>query len=136
MEKLGASQFRGGLNGIETMVSDGKNIYIGREFGLTVFDGTKFSEIPGSPKATISGIFVDGANIYIAGSFSEVDGKKTGGIAMWNGSKWTTYPEVPYTTMKCVAMYNGVLYAGGEFNTQVFYGITKFVDGAWTKVGP
>ncbi len=131
---------RGGLNGIKNMASDGKNLYLVGSFGVKIFDGTKLVEIPDAPKGEMTGVFVDGNKLYIAGSFSTVKvGKKevpTGGIAMWDGTTWTAYPTVPYTIMKCVAVYKGVLYAGGSFETQVFFGITKLVNGAWTKVGP
>lgn len=130
----------GGLNGINTMATTDKNLVLGGIFGVKLFDGTKLIEIPGAPKGEVFGLFVDGTKIYVAGAFETVTvGKKevkTGGIAMWDGTTWTAYPTVPYTIMRCVAVYNGVLYAGGQFETQVFHGITKFENGAWTKVGP
>jgi len=127
----------GGLRGIETMVSDGKNLILGGDFGVKIFDGTKLNDIPDAPEGKIFGIFVDGNKIYIAGSITKVKvGKKevpTGGVAMWDGSKWTAFPEIPYSSMRCLAVYNGVLYVGGNFETG-FNGIAKFENGNWVKV--
>ncbi|MCC6186864.1 MAG: hypothetical protein IT256_06905, partial [Chitinophagaceae bacterium] len=128
----------GGLNGIETMVADGNNLIIGGKFGVKLFDGKALVEIPNSPTSgNVFGVCADGGKIYIAGDFRRVKvGKKdveTYGFASWDGKAWTAYPEIPYTVFRCVAVYNGVLYAGGEFNN-AFNGITKWENGAWTKV--
>lgn len=130
---------RGGQGNINAMVSDGKTLFLGGGFGVKTFDGTTLAEIPGGPTGgEVFGLCWENGKLYVAGSFTNVKvGKKdtkTGGIAMWDGNTWTAYPEVPYTIMRCVAIYNGVLYAGGQFETNVFNGICKFENGAWTKV--
>ena len=128
----------GGLRGIETMVPFGKNLILGGEFGVKLFDGTKLIELPNVPVGSIFSIVVDGAKVYIAGDISSVmDGKKvipTGGVAMWDGAKWNAFPVIPYTVVRCIAVYNGELYLGGNFDSQAFNGVTKFVNGAWVKV--
>lgn len=126
-----------GLNGINTMVSDGKNLILGGKFGVKLFDGKSLIEIPNSPEGDVFGAFADAGKIYIAGGFRRVKvGKKdveTGGFASWDGSAWKAYPEIPYAMLKCVAVYNGVLYVGGDFNN-AYNGIAKFENGAWAKV--
>jgi trimeric autotransporter adhesin len=136
--KTWTEPFRNGLQGIETLASDGKKLYIGGSFGLRVWDGVALSEIPGGPSAVgsadVLSICIDGNKIYCAGGFSTVkNGKKeiaTGGVAMWDGSAWTAFPEIPYANPRAVAVYNGVLYLGGEFTN----GIKKWVNGAWANV--
>jgi hypothetical protein len=123
-----------GLRGINAMVSTDKNLVLGGEFGVKLFDGTKLIDIPGAPEGNVSGVCVDGDKIYICGAIKTLKiGKKevpTGGIAMWDGTKWNAFPEIPYSFFKCMAVYNGVLYVGGE----VTDGIAKFENGAWVKV--
>ena len=132
--KVWTEPFRGGLNDIKTLVSDGKNLYMGGSFGLKMFDGTTVTEIKGAPTEDVFGICVDGSKVYIAGGFTMVGGKKCGGVAMLEGGKWTNYPEIPYATFACVAVYNGVVYAGGQFDgSGDAKNIVKLENGNWVK---
>lgn len=128
----------GGLKDIKAMVSDDKKLVLGGGFGVKLFDGTKLVEIPDAPSCKVYGACLDGEKIYICGDIRRVKvGKKevpTGGVAMWDGSKWNAFPEIPYAVIKCMAVYNGVLYVGGQFDGGNYNGIAKFENGAWAKV--
>lgn len=127
---------RGGLGGIKSMATDGKNLYLGGSFGVKIFDGTKLSDIPGGPTSggEVFGIFVDGKDVYFGGNLMMGKGKSQ--VAKWDGQSWTSYPNFDYTTIRCVAVYNGVLYAGGLFDDNKFKGICKLENGAWVRVLP
>jgi trimeric autotransporter adhesin len=125
---------RGGLRGIKSLATDGKKLYIGGEFGVKVFDGTTLNDIKGAPQGEIRGLHVEGDKLYIAGDFEKVNGKASCGVAMFDGGKWTGFPEIPYSMMNAVTIYNGILYAGGQFNVDKFGGYAKFENGAWTPV--
>jgi uncharacterized membrane protein len=128
---------RGGLGGIKSMATDGKNLYLGGSFGVKIFDGTKLNDIPGGPTSggEVFGIFVDGKDVYFAGNLN-MNKSGTTQVAKWDGQAWTAYPKFDYTTIRCVAIYNGVLYAGGQFGDNKFSGICKLENGAWVRVLP
>ncbi|MFC2138656.1 immunoglobulin domain-containing protein, partial [Bacteroidota bacterium] len=72
-----------------------------------------------------SGIVYDiekiGSNVYIAGSFTSVDGTSASRIAVWNGSSWSSLTNNPNmsSTVRAIAYDDGedMLYAAGYFSS-------------------
>lgn len=138
-----------GLEGAKVLATDGTNVYIGGEFekksasgktlrNIAIWNGKEYLPMAGGLNGNVQNIFVDGSKVYVAGQFTLADngGKKpidAYGVAMWDGTKWTGFPEVRNASFWSVAVYNGVLYAGGNFEG-AFPGICKWENGKWTKV--
>ena len=110
-----------------------------------MWDGTKWNDMDGGLNGEVSSLFVEGGKVYAAGSFNGPNnskGKGGGmlrGLAMWDGSSWSTFPEIQYAQVKTAAVMNGVLYIGGRFDgsgDQRFDGIAKYADGKWVKLVP
>lgn len=146
---------RGLDQSVKCMATDGKNLYVGGTFGadgagnklsrVAMWDGTKWNDMDGGLNGEVSSLFVEGGKVYAAGSFNGPNnskGKGGGilrGLAMWDGSSWSTFPEIQYAQVKTAAVMNGVLYIGGRFDgsgDQRFDGIAKYADGKWVKLVP
>lgn len=144
-----------GLNqSVKSMATDGKNLYVGGSFSedgsgnklsrIAMWDGSKWNDMGGGLNGDVSSIFVDGDKVYVAGSFTgpvngQLKGNTLRGFAMWDGSTWTTFPEIQHANVKTAAVMNGVLYIGGLFdgsNEHRFDGIAKYADGKWVKLVP
>ncbi len=121
-----------GLNRNVTMfASTGKTLYACGEFTKTgddtqlnhvaKWDGAKWQPLGNGVDNDAYGIAVDGETVYVA----------AGQVHKWDGKSWTKLPEVQYTYFKSVAVFNGTLYAGGDFQGGQFQGICKFVNGKW-----
>lgn len=134
---------------VSCLASDGTTLYIGGDFNadgkgnpirkFAKSDGTKIEEVGGGVEGgKVKSIFVDGNKVYIAGTFGSVgNGKKpipAAGIAMWDGNKWTTYPEINNATINSVAVYNGTVYIGATFESGALQGVAKFENGKWVTV--
>lgn len=84
----------------------------------------------------------DVGHLYIAGSYTQVDGIPANSIARWDGKEWTAFGQGFDRRVLTVAMYdsgNGPeLYAGGSWSTpnDIPY-IAKWSQaaGRWVKVG-
>lgn len=113
------------------MVSNGKDLYAGGEFTesgdgtklnrIAKWDGSKWQPLGDGVKNVVTGIALDGETVYVA----------AGEVYKWDGKSWSQLPEVMYAVFKSVAVYNGTLYAGGDFQGGQFQGICKFVNGKW-----
>jgi hypothetical protein len=112
--------------------SNGKTLYACGEFSETgdgtklnyvaKWNGTKWEPLGNGVEKEAFGIALDGETVYVA--TPEI-------IHKWDGKSWTKLPELQYAIFKSVAVYNGVLYAGGDFQGGQFQGICKFVNGKW-----
>lgn len=76
----------------------------------------------------IDDIAVDGGNLYVGGSFTNVGGVAACNIAKWDGSKWSAlgtglglqgffYAGHLFFPVSTLAVKDGVLYAGGQFGS-------------------
>ena len=100
-------------------------------------------------------VFTDGTNglvnamlrhngdLYIAGSFSRIEGVQANGIARWNGTSWEAFgqPLSDSSTNRSVnalASYNGELIAGGRFVIPSVAGtnnIARWDGDSWAALG-
>src|SRR5687767_8451604 len=54
-----------------------------------------------------------GDDIIVGGSFQQIGGIQVNNIARWDGSLWHPLGEGVDRGVRCLAVYNGRLYAGG-----------------------
>jgi hypothetical protein len=100
-------------------------------------------------------VFTDGTNgrvlamlrhndqLYIAGSFSRIEGVQANGIARWNGTSWEAFGQPladasSLRTVKTLASYNGELIAGGQFSIPTVAGtsnIARWDGSSWAPLG-
>jgi hypothetical protein len=68
---------------------------------------------------SVTTMAVSGANFYIGGFFSDVDGVSADNIAMWNGSFWSPLGSglEPFSGVSCLAVTGSTVYAGGSFQS-------------------
>jgi hypothetical protein len=128
--KAWSEPVNGGIGNVTCMASDGKNLYVGTKSGVKVFDGKTVTTLKGAPEAEIYSIFLDGSKVYISGDFDNIGKKPTGHVALFDGGSWTAYPEIPYSIISAVAVYNNTLYVGGKFEG----GIRKWDGKAWVTL--
>lgn len=126
-----------GLNNQVTLLkSDGKTLYAAGKFtaagdgtplkGVAKWDNGKWSPLGNDGLNDVTGLAIDGNTVYIA------NGQEV--IKKWDGSSWSDLPAISMANLYSVGVYNGVVYAGGEFNDGKFGGICKLVNGTWEAV--
>jgi len=118
----------------------------------TTYSQTWSSIGPGVDNATgdetaVNAMIVFNSELYIAGCFTSVNGVAATYIAKFNGSSWTPVgnglwhtgnTSTIYSGVKCLAIHNGELYAGGSFNlsgSTTLSNIAKWNGTAWVGVG-
>lgn len=67
--------------------------------------------------AGVSALYVDGADLIVAGEFSEADGVGVANIARWNGSAWSSLGSGTNGAVEALVAFDGALVAGGSFGT-------------------
>jgi hypothetical protein len=70
-------------------------------------------------------------NIVIGGEFTTVSGVPATRVAKWNGSSWQAMGSGLPDVVKCLAIYNNVLYAGTDGTGSNLY---YWTGSAWTAV--
>lgn len=79
----------------------------------TLGNGVDFAFVP-----DVSAIAIDGSDVYIGGRFTSVDGNTAmANIARWDGSAWSPLGSGISGFIYALAIYDGNLYAGGNFST-------------------
>jgi len=85
--------------------------------GFIKYNGTTFAST-GGQAGTQGPMEVYSGNLYTANSAAP-------GIKIWNGVSMSNIPSAIGSTIACLAVYNGELYAGGNFTTP-FNNIAKY----------
>jgi hypothetical protein len=124
-------------------------IYVGGKFlnagGSTATRIAKWNGTSWSPVGTgvgmddvVRSLAVDSANdvLYAAGDFQSVDGITTHNIAKWNGTSWSALTSSNLGSIETICMYNGNLYAGGNFIGGSCPNFSMWNGTAWVNPGP
>lgn len=139
-----------GLNGIVTDIKKyGSDIFVTTVEGLYKWNGTNWSTIgivSGAVNGNLgaTGIDIDIAgNIYMIGSFLNVNGTAVNGIAKWNGAIWSNFGA----SLSYSQYYGGIsnvvvngldVYVAGffvDFQGVPFANIAKWDGTTWTFIG-
>lgn len=130
---------------------NGSRLYIGGRFNdperrnnLAVFDGTRWSSFCGISDGAcgvtggdVKAILVDGADLYVGGTFVSAGGIDAQHIARYDGFHWYSLGNFN-GNVNALSMSNGNLYAGGEFSHQdgVQHNyVARFRSGKWYSLG-
>ena len=125
------------------------DLYAGGSFstagGVTAYRVAKWSVDTGTWSALGAGnmfgvqpvgtMVVDGANLYVGGSFNQPQGAFTNGVARWNGSTWSAVGTGINGQVHSLAFGAGTLYAGGNFGVPGGNYIAMFDGSSWSAVG-
>jgi len=83
-------------------------------------------------------------NVYAAGWFSRAGGVAAGGVASWNGDRWSSVGGVDFnfSEIRALATYQTNLYVGGTFFSGLTngfgfsaFGIARWNSVVWSSVG-
>lgn len=82
---------------------------------------------------TVNAILVDGADVYVGGSFTNAGGVTARGIAKWNGSAWSTlgsgFIATSTASIAALAKIGSSIYAAGLFTNAG--GVTTRIVAKW-----
>ncbi len=146
-----------GFNGqVRVFLADPANnkLYAGGSFTMSgttsvnyvaVWDGIAWSPLGTGMNNYVEALAFYQGELIAGGQFTQASGASANGVAKWDGSNWqavgsgfsgSTVPGGAVVT--CFAVYNGELYAGGDFldagGTTVNH-IAKWDGSAWVAVG-
>ena len=139
------------LEGIvsSTLVNSSR-LYIGGRFNdperrnnLAVFDGTYWSSICGMTGVCgvvggeVNAMVVDGADLYVGGSFISAGGVDAPHIARYDGHHWYSLGSFN-GNVNALSTSNGNLFAGGEFtqhNGVEYKYVARLRSGKWYSLG-
>ncbi len=111
--------------------------------GLAKWDGVNWTSVNGF-KGTVTGLTVDGANLYVSGIFTNpaVGGAIATNIAYWDGSAWNALGNglgsVSGSSVHAVAVKDGQVYAAGTFTnsgSQLITNLAVWNGATWSAVG-
>jgi hypothetical protein len=119
--------------GVNTIISFDSIVYacgyfdsIGHRLANNIaqWNGTKWLPLGSGTNGSVSAMAIYNNHLFIGGTFDSVGGKPAG-IAEWNGSGWISicgplyiYNTISlYCTIQAMAVYNGKLYVGGQFDS-------------------
>jgi hypothetical protein len=137
-------------NLVRSMEVYNNELYMGGDFitinsqpmgSLVKWDGTNWINI-GTLGGGILNLKVINNELYAVGTFTQIAGINANGIAKWSGISWSSlnFPA-PYflgnnSVIADCAMYNGELYAGGNFHISTGQtDIAVLKNGTWQRVG-
>lgn len=125
----------GGPNGhVRTMIVYGGELYVGGYFdsagsiaarNIAKWNGTSWTTVGTGANNVIIDFVEHNGDLYAGGAFDTVGGVGANRIAKWNGTNWAPvgdgidldrYVDHP-TSVYALAVNNGILYAGGAFDT-------------------
>jgi hypothetical protein len=127
---------------VRALAATATDLYMGGSFeragsassvrSVARWNGSAWSGMGGGVKRVldpgrVDSIAVDGANVYVGGQFDTAGTTPANSIARWSGSAWSalgsglTKPGVPSAVpapeVLAIAVHNGSVYAGGDFET-------------------
>lgn len=105
----------------ELYVSGQGFFYTNDQIGILKWDGITFDTLPGNAMFgghRIEAMAVHGGSLYVGGAFESATGPYgsiSRNIARWDGSSWSTVGNGFDNVVYALGLYNGNLYAGGDF---------------------
>jgi len=121
----------------------GGNLYATGTFSgmsaIAQWTGSAWNRISNGVFSSSNGVLaVSGNDLYAYGTLILPEGPRSG-IAVWNGGSWSVVATKPSGTINCMAVYQSVLYIGGEFLTSTGgngnQNVAKWNGTTWTTVG-
>ncbi len=128
----------------------GAYVYVGGYFSvksngipnLAKWDGARWSRVGDGvePNDLIMALAQNGSDLYVAGSFSQMNGVSAKKIAKWNGSKWSALGTGLGTAGLVYSMTatGSNLYIGGNFDKAggvTVNGVAKWNGSVWSALG-
>ena len=118
------------------------NIYAIKSDSLTKWDGTTWTNIPGTTSVgTVNFIINNGNDIYVSGSFSSIGGiGGTNKIAKWDGTTWSSVvSSITALNITCILFDGNDMYISGtnftNINGVTVNGIAKWNGTTWSQLG-
>ncbi len=129
VEKYGDNLFAGGM--MEMMAGDRDNAFLSR------WDGQQWN-VCGNPNAPIY-LNVANGRLFALGGFSEISGRPTQKIAVWDGLEWVRFGDsLPFKRdgqLSSAAFYNGEYYFTGHVKVaDTWRCILRWTGSAWDYV--
>jgi hypothetical protein len=120
--------------------------------GIAMWNGTTWSTFGrgaistnSAAVASVSSLVVFNGNLYAAGMFDSIGGVAARNVAEWNGTTWSALGKGVYAVPSgnvdgaaSLCVYNGSLYAGGEFDSSgavAAKNIAAWNGTAWSALG-
>jgi hypothetical protein len=106
---------------------------------LTAWDGTQWLQLNDAPlDGVIDALAIDGNDLLVGGSFSNVGGVSARNVARRTANGWQALGEGLDERVYAMQTYNNEVYASGEFNasgSQSLNKLAKWNGTAWVPVG-
>jgi hypothetical protein len=108
--------------------------------GIARWNGTEWHDVGGGFQHgaftnVVRGLTVFNDELYAGGYVDSVSGMAIHKIAKWNGTSWSAAgSDCPISTVNCLLVYNGELYAGGEGSGAVKVCVAKWNGTGWTSL--
>ena len=122
-----------GINsfGVNCLTGYNGNLYAGGNFdsaggkpanNIAMWDGSTWSAVGNGPNGPVQALLVFNGSLYVSGIFDSAGGMPVNNIAIWDGSNWSALGNgitgyAVHTAVHTLAVYNGILYAGGYFDS-------------------
>ena len=84
---------------------------------VSKWDGKKWTIIANSISGvnTLNAMAMYKGNLIVGGNFTNIDGQRDTGIAMWDGNKWNNIGTI-HGNVRCMFVYKDCLYIGGAIS--------------------
>ncbi len=134
---------------VKAMSGDAGGLFVGGGFdqagsvpvrNLARWDGAAWHDVGGGVNGRVDALAADGANLYVAGQFTEVGaGIPADGMARWNGSAWLPMPGIgpTYVIVRDALVWNGDLVIAGVFDeagSTPVHNIARWDGSAWVNM--
>lgn len=127
---------------VNTLATDGVNVYAGGKFGIKKYNGSTWSDLGTGVNDEVFSIAISGNDVYVAGKFTTAGGNPANKLAKWDGTAWSEIPQVPniisgnYNPLSLLVDGN-YLYVGGNIYTSdgSISGIGRWDGTSWSSLG-
>ena len=116
-------------------------IYMGSDNGLSIWDGTAWTEDSSNNTGRVRTLRVINDKLYVTGSFSEVVGRPFAGVAVLDDTTWSAFPGLDTVRQGAaimdIAYYKGEFYLASKFQNAARperTGLIRFNGQKWYNV--
>jgi hypothetical protein len=107
------------------------------------WNGSEWDSVGSGVNGVIRKLEVIDSNLYAGGTFDRAGNVQVNSLAKWDGNNWSdvnAFPKFDSTsinTVFCMAIYQGELYIGGNFDNDTISDIVRYsnIDNNWENVG-